>query len=97
MEFENLPLHDATLSSITYDWQSSTACVIGSYCNEASGCIEKFVLKFSDANFVGIPHREDWGSSSQINSTVSDGDEVFNLEMQSGDIISFKAKGFSFE
>ena len=57
----------------------------------------QFILTFKSASFVGIPHKNEWGPSVSINELVTDGKSVFNIHMQSGDIISIKANEYIYE
>ena len=97
MKFNELPLHDATLLSIANEWSESSAVVNGEYFNKESGNIEKYTIKFTEVTCIDVPHFNEWGSSSQINGISCKENKLYEIEMQSGDTISFKALGFSFK
>lgn len=92
MEFEKLPLHDATLKDAAYDWGSMEAVFSGTLVSKKP---IQFVLKFSSVSFLSIPHQNEWGPSSSINQ-LSGSKPDFSIQMQSGDIIRVKANGFTF-
>ena len=94
MEFESLPLHDASLNKIQYDWEIHQLNINGILCSKSHS---KFKLIFESVSFVGIPHKYEWGESKSINELTTNGKGVFNINMQSGDIISVKAKKYSYE
>ena len=94
MRFESLPLHDASLRAIKYEWASHEIVVSGQLSSKDP---KDFILTFRAATFLGIPHKNEWGPSSSINELVTDGKSVFNIHMQSGDIISIKANEYIYE
>ena len=94
MKFESLPLHDASLKNIQYEWTSHGVVLSGQLCAKEP---TEFILTFKSASFVGIPHKNEWGPSVSINELVTDGKSVFNIHMQSGDIISIKANEYIYE
>ena len=96
MNFNDLPLHDASLVSINYDWENKTASITGSFYNRVNGETQKFTLEFSETSSIEIPHKEEWGASSQINRVVLAQSTEFIIEMQSGDKISIAAQEFRF-
>lgn len=96
MNFNDLPLHDASLFSINYDWENKTASITGSFYNRINGETQKFTLEFAETSSIVIPHKEDWGASSQINKVVLTQRTEFIIAMQSGDKISITAKEFRF-
>lgn len=93
MEFEKLPLHDATLKDAVYDWGSMEAVFSGALVSRKP---MQFVLKFNGVSFLSIPHHNDWGQSLSINQ-LSGSKPDFSIHMQSGDIIRVNANGFTFD
>jgi hypothetical protein len=88
----NIPfaLHDWTLVSISYDWETSGAVF---HLQGPDGERELVALK---ATNLSVPHSAPWGSSVSINqiegSTVDEsGNLTVKIEMQSGDVISLQA------
>jgi hypothetical protein len=93
--FEDLPLHDATLKSVHYNWDDSmVSLTLSIYALELNSSTP-FQLTFEGCSDLHIPHLSKWGESSSVNTFVTE-NESYQLEMQSGDVIALKAKGFSF-
>ena len=96
MRFDELPLHDATLTSITHKWESKEVCVLGKYYSKELACVASFRLTFSLVQLLHVSHTEDWGPSSQINKMHRVRTDEFAIEMQSGDVITIRASRFDF-
>jgi hypothetical protein len=80
----DLKLHDATLLSIDTQWENRECSV---HVDAADGAI---ILIFARVNYLEIPMALPWGSSVSINkANVLDG--CWQIEMQSGDVITIKA------
>ncbi len=94
MKFESLPLHDASLKTIQYEWASHEIVVYGQLSSKEP---TNFVLTFNSATFLGVPQKNEWGPSVSINELETDGKFVFYIHMQSGDIISIKANEYTYE
>ncbi len=93
--FEGLPLHDATLKSVHYNWDDSTVSLTFSvYTLELKSTIS-YQLIFEGCSDLHIPHLSEWGESSSVNTHLMD-NELYKIEMQSSDVIALKSKGFSF-
>ena len=93
--FEDLPLHDATLKSVQYNWgDSKVSLTFSVYTLELKGTIS-YQLIFEGCSDLHITHLIEWGESSSVNTLVME-NESYKIEMQSGDVITLKSKGFSF-
>lgn len=96
MLFDQLPLHDATLDSISYEWAAKSVCLKGKLWDSASNSIGEFHLKFLDVEELNLKQNRIWGESSQINKAWCEELNHFNIEIQSGDIIFILAESFVF-
>jgi hypothetical protein len=96
MKFEDLPLHDATIISISYLWEAKALSVNGKYFSNEQSKIIDFTLSFNSVTGVSIPHGEEWGPSSCINGTGFKAPLEYYIEMQSGDVVTVEAVEFSF-
>ncbi|MEH6816951.1 hypothetical protein HHE92_19330 [Pseudoalteromonas arctica] len=96
MRFEELQLHDATINCITYLWEAKALSVIGECFSREGGKVVGFTLTFDSVTGVSIPHIEEWGPSSCINSANFKPPLHHYIEMQSGDVIAIEAAGFKF-
>lgn len=91
MSFDTLPLHDAVLAAINISW-------------EAARCDLRFrpvglpshLLVFEDFTNVELPRRESWGPSASVNTVLQRESGVFEIELQSGDILRIEARHWSF-
>ncbi len=92
MEFEKLPLHDAVLEKIEYEWASKVLTVSG---HRSVMPPEAFSLQFEDVTDVFVPQKEHWGASSSINDLITS-EQEFLINMQSGDTISVTATAFKY-
>lgn len=97
MEFEKLPLHDATIILISYEWSAKAVSVVGNLYNPATQKISIFKILFTNASLINIPHAEEWGSSDSVLETVVLDASKYQIQMQSGDLITIMAESFSFE
>jgi hypothetical protein len=88
--FEDLPLHDATLTDVHLDWLAGTCALLLS---RTSG---QYELRFNGVSDLAIPRRQPWGPSVSINSLRKDSSGLFEIEMQSGDILRISASSWSF-
>lgn len=92
--FDSLPLHDATLISLEVLWEQSVARLHLNVWSVAEGRSVPRVLHFSGVKAVQIPMARPWGPSGSVNS-ASWVAGMYNIEMQSGDIISVSAESYS--
>ena len=96
MNFDNLHLHDSTLSKIEYNWQRKEATLLGKTLNTENREVVDFQLKFIKVQCMEVSHDEKWGKSSSIYKVFEE-DKKFCIEMQTGDILKFSAEDFRFE
>lgn len=94
-KLDNLPLHDAVLSSITLHWKEEKAELSIAVFIEAGKPAIKHTLVFLGVVETNCPHMSPWGDSVYINS-AKEISGIYSIEMQSGDVLAFKAKGFEF-
>ncbi len=88
-------LHDWTLESIEVNWPKRTVRIIVSGLN---GKGEILAERFSG---LTVPRLQEWGPSTSINTTHGpdkQGEQgcVFNIQMQTGDVIVVIADTISF-
>ncbi|WNC69096.1 hypothetical protein RI845_02820 [Thalassotalea nanhaiensis] len=86
-DLNKLDLHDSTLESIKFNWIKQTTELT---LKTSSGST---LITFFECNDLHIPAENPWGKSISINTTVQR-DNTFEIEMQSGDIISIKFTSF---
>ncbi|MBH0002411.1 MULTISPECIES: hypothetical protein [unclassified Pseudoalteromonas] len=96
MKFEDLPLHDATITSISYLWEVKALSVNGNFFSKEQSKIIEFTLSFNLVTGLSIPHNEEWGPSSSINGTGFKAPLEYYIEMQSGDVVTVEAVDFNF-
>ena len=79
-------LHDATLESVSLNWQSAEAEV-----NLSLVGTIRATLVFHGVESVILPRLQPWGPSVSVNSASTLASGEYELEMQSGDSLRFKA------
>lgn len=87
-------LHDATLVSITVDWNEGSAWL---KLINSQGPSQPIYIQVTGLSGLKVPREFPWGKSSSINNVCFsqiEGEEVSTLEveMQSGDVIEITAK-----
>ena len=98
---DTLPLHDATLKHVVVRW--SERCVEGHFraFRVPDQPAESLVLTWNGVRDIQIPQRAPWGDSHFVNSArqrrVAEELESFEIEMQSGNVISVSAARLSVE
>lgn len=97
MEFEKLPLHDARVISINYEWETRSVSIVGERYDLLIQKKSVFKILFAKVKLLNIPHLEEWGSSNSILETVKLNQSEYRIQMQSVDSIAIKAERFSFE
>jgi hypothetical protein len=88
MEFEKLSLHDATLQEFRCEWETSQ-CVLEFRTSRGNKR-----LVFEGVTDVSIPHKNPWGPSVSLNETRMSRDAIYEIEMQSGDVIRINARAW---
>ena len=91
VDLASLPLHDATLVSVRLDW-AQRSCEI-----EVALADGHAALSFVAVSHCELPHAAPWGPSSSVLGGRSLAKGVFELEMQSGDVLRIIAGGSAFE
>lgn len=84
--FEELSLHDATLHAIHFAWKERR-CVL----QLATGRDGVRALIFAGVSGVDILRQQPWGASVSVNSLRQSALGIFEVEMQSGDIVRIAA------
>ncbi len=94
--FKNLPLHDAVVENIDIKWESSLVEInLYAFMHKNKRALP-YVLKFIDVTEIQIPHNNPWGESVYINSVNTENNHYY-IEMQSGDTLTIKSGGYSFD
>jgi hypothetical protein len=88
---ESLPLHDATLKAVRLIWAEGH-CVLELSSSSAPSC----ELVFTGVSELSVPRRHPWGPSVSINTVRQVGDNTFEVEVQSGDVLRIEAVAWSF-
>ena len=84
-------LHDATLRSVLLNWKEGR-CSFNLSTAEAPECS----LEFSGVSQLAIPRELPWGPSVSVNGFTCLGTGVYELELQSGDVLSIEAQACKF-
>ena len=86
MLFADLPLHDAVLSALHIVWETARCDLrlhpVGR---------DPHSLVFEGFTNIELPRRERWGRSASINSAKQLAQNLFEIELQSGDILRIEA------
>lgn len=86
MQFNDLPLHDATLSGIDVRYDDAR-CTL--QLSSMEGVLQ---LAFEGFQCLTFPRREPWGRSCSVNSARQISAKAYELELQSGDVIRIEAE-----
>ena len=92
MEIDTLPLHDATLKAVEFDWAASTCTVY-----LATSALSNCALIFAEVSEVALPKKQPWGPSSSVNTATARDAGIYEIEMQSGDILRIAASNIAFD
>ena len=87
---EDLDLHDATLIAVHVLWAEGTCTMTVRY-SRLSEC----TLAFAGVSNMTLPRTQPWGRSQSINSATERKKGQYEIEMQSGDLITIEASEFS--
>jgi hypothetical protein len=89
-KLEGMGLHDATLHSVSMHWPSGevelSIFLLGGI---------RVTLAFQAVTSVTLPRSQPWGPSVSINGAKTLADDLYELEMQSGDSLQFRAASWS--
>ncbi|MBC5765867.1 hypothetical protein [Ramlibacter albus] len=86
-----LPLSDAYLVDVLFDWGNSRA-TFTFHPDE----LELHVLIFEGVSELHVPCQRPWGPSAQLVAANQQGTNLFEIELQSGDTIRIAAASWSF-
>jgi hypothetical protein len=87
---KGLELHDATLVSVDFAWGIGV-CNLWLEHGQQGSC----VLTFAGVSNITLPRLQPWGRSSSINSARKIEDNRYEIEMQSGDLLTIDANSAS--
>jgi hypothetical protein len=93
--FESLPLHDATLVRLTCEWGEGVCTAMLRLWEENTKESPPYLLRWEGVTDVAMPRLQPWGPSVSVNTVTLEG-KVYQLEMQSGDLIKVTAERFAF-
>ena len=86
-EFNNKLLHDALLHDVHINWEErrckATITLVGG---------KHIAVLWRGVKELHLPHESPWGESASINSVSVSHAGEYGIEMQSGDIITIKAR-----
>lgn len=94
-EFRDLPLHDSVVTAINLDWAKHRVEISLSAFVGKGEVAEPYRLEFHGVAHFEAPHTAPWGESASINA-ISESTGRYELEMQSGDVLTIEAAGFRF-
>lgn len=93
-DFSALPLHDAPLQELTFDWVTARLTVrLSVFLDTGTEAIPS-ELSFSGVTRVDTLRENPWGPSVFVNSPSFEPPNTYVLEMQSGDRIRVRAAAF---
>lgn len=88
-------LHDATLVSITFDW--AVGSCVAEFAGSPFGPKGPFRLRWSNVTHMHIPRTQGWGPSVSVLEASEPSPGNFELQLQSGDMITLRADGVALE
>lgn len=91
MEFADLPLHDAMLSSIHVSYEAERCDLV---LRVVGGGL--YDLVFEGFRSLDFPRREPWGRSCSVNAVRQIAAQSYELELQSGDLLRVEAELWAF-
>jgi len=94
-KISDLPLHDAVLHSVTLHWKEAKVELYLSAFTAAGESATPHKLVIMGVEEAMCPHFAPWGDSVCINS-AEEVSGTYRIEMQSGDVLTFKGKGLEF-
>jgi hypothetical protein len=87
---ESTGLHDATLLSVTLNWEKAEVKMLVLLLGGTPA-----TLVFHQVTASVLPRDQPWGPSNSINSAKQHAVGTYEVEMQSGDVLQFKAGSWS--
>ena len=94
IEFDALPLHDATLSTLTIEWPRRSCTLVFTLVHQPGQSPSAGTLTFDGLREASLPLQEPWGRSNSVNAASCPEAGVFVIELQSGDQLRFVATGY---
>lgn len=91
MSFGSLPLHDAVLAAAHISWEAAR-CDFRVY--PVGGIVHWLV--FEGFTMLEFPRNEPWGPSNSINAVRQLEPTLFEIELQSGDLLQIKASNWNY-
>jgi hypothetical protein len=89
--FATLSLHDATLKGLHLSWADGRCSL--EFDTVEDGMRE---LVFSGVTEMHVPRTMPWGPSVSVNTTRQIGADLFEVNLQSGDVLKIQANGWQF-
>ena len=96
MEFKDLPLHDGLVKTISINWSGKSAEIFLDCFLMPKQNAQPCLLTFSGITSINVPMATPWGESNSINIARVQ-DNIFQIELQSGDTLQLEATTFGFE
>jgi hypothetical protein len=91
MTFAATPLHDVVLMRVQFEWHAATCtCWV-----EPVG-MAPHVLSFFGVRDLHIPREQPWGPSVSINAVREETSGIYQIELQSGDVLRVVARSWEF-
>ena len=94
-EFESWKLHDALLDWVEILWEKKLCRFYVHAFVEKGKDATPHILELENVTAINVPHEEPWGPSFFINKVKFESG-VFQIQMQSGDVIAVTSTGYSF-
>jgi hypothetical protein len=91
MSLTNLPLSEAVLLDVRFDWQAARCT-----CTFQPDDMELHVLIFNGVSELHVPCVRPWGPSAQVDGITERGAGLFEIELLSGDVIRIAAANWEF-
>lgn len=88
-------LHDATLVSVEFEWASGSC--VAAFAGSPFGPKGSFRLRWKNVTELHIPRLQGWGPSVSVLSASESSPGNFELQLQSGDLITLRADGVALE
>lgn len=95
-DFDSLPLHDAVLYRASLEWEPRVFSLEVAVFLDCSKPAIVAMLTWTGVRSVRLPCESPWGPSVFINRACKAGPGLYELEIQSGDVLQIEADSFSF-
>lgn len=96
MNFNDLPLHDRLVKTISINWPGKSAEIFLDCFLMTTPNAQPCILTFSGISSVNVPMTAPWGESNSIN-TARVQKNTYQIELQSGDTLQLEATTFGFD